>query len=453
VIRREGFIIFEVSRVIGDIHPFEVGGRRFLLSVTTGALVEVDEEAWDLVQRLKDGEDVAGHPCLAELAELVAEGVFSQGEEELWIRTAREARGRSVVKALCLNVAHSCNMRCRYCFAAEGTYRGERAVMSREVGRRAVDFLIEASGARRNLEIDFFGGEPLLNMAVVREVVDYARARGEETGKRFRFTLTTNGLLLDEETTRYLAENMDNVVLSLDGRPEVNDRMRPLPDGSGSYDRVVDRLLSLIRRRGDRSYYVRGTFTRHNLDFAADVLHLSSLGFKNISVEPAIGSGRDWSLREEDLPRVLREYEELAVEMASRGGDFEFFHFQIDLERGPCLGKRLKGCGAGTEYLAVTPAGELYPCHQFVGEAEFLLGDVFDGIHRMDLVRKFSDADLYQKRGCPDCPVRFYCGGGCYANAYARHGDITHPDELGCALHRRRVECALYLQAALRERG
>ncbi len=453
MIRREGFIIFEVSRVIGDIHPFEVGGRRFLLSVTTGALVEVDEEAWDLVQRLKDGEDVAGHPCLAELAELVAEGVFSQGEEELWIRTAREARGRSVVKALCLNVAHSCNMRCRYCFAAEGTYRGERAVMSREVGRRAVDFLIEASGARRNLEIDFFGGEPLLNMAVVREVVDYARARGEETGKRFRFTLTTNGLLLDEETTRYLAENMDNVVLSLDGRPEVNDRMRPLPDGSGSYDRVVDRLLSLIRRRGDRSYYVRGTFTRHNLDFAADVLHLSSLGFKNISVEPAIGSGRDWSLREEDLPRVLREYEELAVEMASRGGDFEFFHFQIDLERGPCLGKRLKGCGAGTEYLAVTPAGELYPCHQFVGEAEFLLGDVFDGIHRMDLVRKFSDADLYQKRGCPDCPVRFYCGGGCYANAYARHGDITHPDELGCALHRRRVECALYLQAALRERG
>ena len=358
---------------------------------------------------------------------------------------------QTVVKALCLHIAHDCNLRCSYCFAGTGEYMGHRSLMSLEVGKKAVDFLIENSGNRRNLEVDFFGGEPLMNFDVVKGIVEYAREKEKESNKNFRFTITTNGILLDEEKRAYINENMHNVVLSLDGRKEINDEVRKRIDGKGSYDRILPLIKKMVDERGEKDYYVRGTFTRKNLDFGADVLHLADLGFDQISVEPVVAakdSGLD--IRNEDLKAVCDEYERLAKEYVDRrknGQWFNFFHFMIDLEGGPCIAKRLRGCGSGTEYLAVTPEGELYPCHQFVGHKEFNLGNVYDGLNGNPIREIFSDTNVYTKPQCDSCWAKFYCSGGCAANAWQFNKDIKIPYEIGCELEKKRVECALWIKA------
>ncbi len=359
----------------------------------------------------------------------------------------------TVVKALCLHVAHDCNLACRYCFAGEGEYHGRRSLMSFEVGKKALDFLIANSGNRRHLEVDFFGGEPLMNWPVVKQLVEYGRSREKPCGKEFRFTLTTNGVLLSDEIMEFCNREMSNVVLSLDGRKEVNDRMRPFRGGAGSYDRIVPKFRKFAESRGQKNYYVRGTFTRYNLDFASDVLHFADLGFRQMSVEPVVASPEEpYALQPEDIPRILKEYDRLAVEYIKRkkeGRGFNFFHFMIDLDQGPCVAKRLSGCGSGTEYLAVTPWGDLYPCHQFVGQEEFLLGNVDEGITRTDLRDAFKLCNVYAKEKCRGCFARFYCSGGCAANAYHYDGSITGAYDIGCEMQKKRIECAIMIKAAL----
>ncbi len=356
-----------------------------------------------------------------------------------------------VVKALCLHIAHDCNLKCRYCFAEEGEYHGKRELMSAEVGKKAIDFLIKASGKRRNLEIDFFGGEPLMNFDAVKEIVEYARSLEEENGKNFRFTITTNGILLNDDIMDFINKNMHNVVLSIDGRKEVNDRMRPRAGGQGSYDTIVPKFIKLAESRNQTDYYVRGTFTRYNKDFSKDVLHLADLGFKQISVEPVVASdSEDYAITEADLPEIFEEYESLAKEMLKRkkeGRDFNFFHFMIDLTGGPCVTKRLVGCGSGTEYLAVTPSGDLFPCHQFAGREEFKMGSVYTGIEKPEIRSAFEDCNVYSKPACARCWARFYCSGGCVANSFNSHGDLISPYEIGCEMQKKRLECALMLKA------
>lgn len=358
----------------------------------------------------------------------------------------------TVVKALCLHVAHDCNLACRYCFAEEGEYHGRRALMSFAVGKKALDFLVRNSGNRVNLEVDFFGGEPLMNWQVVKELVAYGRSLEEPYHKKFRFTLTTNGVLLDDAIQEFLNREMANVVLSIDGRRKVNDRMRPFRGGQGSYDRIVPKFRKLAESRGQKNYYVRGTFTRHNLDFAEDVLHLADLGFEQISVEPVVAPDcEEYAIREEDVPRILAEYDRLALALLQRkkeGKSVHFFHFMIDLEGGPCVAKRLSGCGSGTEYLAVTPWGDFYPCHQFVGQEKFLMGNVEEGIINTDIRDQFKNCNVYAKEKCRDCFARFYCSGGCAANSYNSHGTIDDVYDIGCELQRKRIECAIMLKAA-----
>ena len=359
---------------------------------------------------------------------------------------------KTVVKALCLHIAHDCNLACRYCFAEEGEYHGRRALMSYETGKQALDFLIANSGSRRNLEVDFFGGEPLMNFDVVRQLVAYGREQEKLHDKHFRFTLTTNGVLLNDEIMEFANREMDNVVLSIDGRKEVNDRMRPFRKGAGSYDLIVPKFQKLADSRGQERYYVRGTYTHYNTDFSNDVLHLADLGFEQISVEPVVAQDSDdYALREEDIPTLLSEYDKLAAEMIQRkkeGRGFNFFHFMIDLEGGPCVYKRMSGCGSGTEYLAVTPWGDLYPCHQFVGNEDFLMGNVWDGVTNTALQDEFKCCNVYAKEKCRDCFARFYCSGGCAANAYNFHGNIKATYDLGCTLQKKRIECAIMLKAA-----
>ncbi len=359
---------------------------------------------------------------------------------------------QTVVKALCLHIAHDCNLACRYCFAGEGEYHGRRALMSYEVGKKALDFLVENSGGRVNLEVDFFGGEPLLNSQVVKDLVAYGRSLEEPYHKKFRFTLTTNGVLLNDEILEFCNREMGNIVLSIDGRREIHDLMRPFRGGQGSYDMVVPKYKKAAESRNQTDYYVRGTFTRNNLDFSKDVLHLADLGFKQISVEPVVAEKtEEYALREEDIPVLLEEYDILAKELLRRkkeGKGFHFFHFMIDLKGGPCVAKRLSGCGSGTEYLAVTPWGDLYPCHQFVGKEEFLMGNVDTGIVRTDIRDRFKECNVYAKEACKDCFAKFYCSGGCAANSHNFHGSITDVYEVGCALQRKRVECAIMIKAA-----
>ena len=364
---------------------------------------------------------------------------------------------QTVVKALCLHIAHACNLKCEYCFAGEGEYHGDRALMSPEVGKKALDFLVENSGNRRNLEVDFFGGEPLLNFDVVKELVKYGRELEKSHDKHFRFTLTTNGVLIDDDVMEFANREMDNVVLSVDGRKEIHDRMRPFHDGSGSYDKIIGKFKKFADSRNQERYYVRGTFTHFNTDFVKDVLSLADEGFKQISVEPVVADPAEaYAITEEDIPTICEGYDTLAREMLKRdkeGRGFNFFHYMIDLTGGPCIYKRLAGCGSGTEYLAVTPWGDLYPCHQFVGEEQFKLGDVFHGIENTSLVDKFKLCNVYAKPECRDCFARFFCSGGCAANAYHSHGDINQPYEIGCKLQRKRVECALMLHAAMQGCG
>ncbi len=363
----------------------------------------------------------------------------------------------TVVKALCLHIAHDCNLACRYCFAEEGEYHGRRALMSYEVGKQALDFLIANSGNRKNLEVDFFGGEPLMNFQVVKDLVAYGREQEKIHNKKFRFTLTTNGVLLNDEVMEFANKEMSNVVLSIDGRKEVNDKMRPFRNGAGSYDLIIPKFQKLAESRNQTNYYVRGTFTHNNLDFAEDVKHLAELGFKQISVEPVVAQPEEeYSLKEEDLPKCMEEYDKLAnyiIESRKAGKWFNFFHFMIDLSGGPCVAKRLSGCGSGTEYLAVTPWGDLYPCHQFVGEEEYLLGNVYEGVKATEIREEFKCSNVYSKSKCKDCFAKFYCSGGCAANAYKFHGDINDAYDIGCELQRKRVECALMIKAAEAELG
>ena len=359
---------------------------------------------------------------------------------------------KPVVKALCLHIAHDCNLACKYCFAQEGEYHGKREWMSTEVGKKALDFLIANSGNRRNLEVDFFGGEPLMNWQAVMDIVAYGRKQEKFHNKNFRFTLTTNGVLLDEGIMDFANKEMENVVLSLDGRREINDKMRPTRNGKGSYELVVPKFQEFVKRRGDKEYFIRGTFTRENLDFVEDVKHFARLGFEQISMEPVVAQeDNDYAIKAENLPQIFNQYDQLAKEMVKNHGrkeEFTFFHFLLDLEGGPCVAKRVSGCGAGTEYMAVTPTGDLYPCHQFVGKEEFLLGDVEKGIVKPEIPAGFNQCNVYSKEECKRCFAKYYCSGGCMANSHDFHKDINKVYEIGCEMERKRVECAIMLKVA-----
>lgn len=389
--------------------------------------------------------------ALVEVEQLKQDGALFT--EDIYQKYITDFKSRStVVKALCLHIAHDCNLACRYCFAGKGEYQGDRALMSFEVGKKALDFLIQNSGNRKNLEVDFFGGEPLMNFQVVKDLVKYGREQEKIHNKNFRFTLTTNGILLDDEVMEFANKEMSNVVLSIDGRKEINDYMRPSKNGKGSYELILPKFKKLAESRKQTNYYVRGTFTHNNLDFSEDVKHLAEMGFKQISVEPVVSLAEEpYAIKEEDLPFIYDQYDKLAkymIEKKKEGKDFNFFHFMIDLSGGPCVAKRLSGCGSGTEYLAVTPWGDLYPCHQFVGETDFLMGNVTEGITRTDIRDEFKCCNVYAKDKCRECFARFYCSGGCAANSYKFHEKINDVYDIGCELQKKRVECAIMIKAA-----
>ena len=392
--------------------------------------------------------------ALSDIQELIdAEELFAADIYKDYVIDFKKRQ--TVVKALCLHIAHDCNLACKYCFAEEGEYHGRRALMSFEVGKKALDFLIANSGNRINLEVDFFGGEPLMNWNVVKQLVEYGRSQEKEHNKKFRFTLTTNGVLLNDEIMEFCNREMSNVVLSLDGRPEVNDRMRPFRNGKGSYELIVPKFQKFAKSRGEKDYFVRGPFPRNNLDFGNDVLHYADLGFEKLSMEPVVAAPEEpYSIREEDLPQIMDEYDRLAKEFVKRqkeGRGFKFFHFMLDLSQGPCVAKRLSGCGSGTEYLAVTPWGDLYPCHQFVGNEEFLLGNVDTGVVNTKVRDEFKLCNVYAKEKCKNCFARFYCSGGCAANSFNFHGSITDAYDIGCEMQKKRIECAIMIRAALAE--
>lgn len=448
------------------IHQYKINGYNIVLDVESGAVHVVDDITYDvislyeensadeIVSKLKSSynEDEI-RECISEVKELVEDGqLFTEDIYEPFVEKFKEKR-QTVVKALCLHIAHDCNLACKYCFAEEGEYHGRRALMSFEVGKKALDFLVANSGNRVNLEVDFFGGEPLMNWDVVKQLVAYGRSLEKPNNKKFRFTLTTNGVLLNDEVMEFVNKEMSNVVLSLDGRKEVNDRMRPFRTGKGSYDLIVPKFQKLAESRNQTNYYIRGTFTRNNLDFSEDVKHFADLGFKQMSIEPVVGPEEDpYSIREQDLPQIMEEYDKLALEYIDRykkGNGFNFFHFMIDLTQGPCVYKRLSGCGSGTEYLAVTPWGDFYPCHQFVGNEDFLMGNVDEGITKPELVKEFGNCNVYSKEKCKNCFAKFYCSGGCAANSYNFHGTINDAYDIGCEMQRKRVECSIMIKAAL----
>lgn len=461
-----GFFVSPEERSFAVIHQYKNNGYNIVLDVNSGSVHVVDDLVYDVIALLEEGkseqETVEAlkdrYPeaelleALGECRELKEAGVLFT--EDIYEKAIFDYKARpTVVKALCLHIAHDCNLACKYCFAEEGEYHGRRALMSYEVGKKALDFLIANSGSRHNLEVDFFGGEPLMNWQVVKDLVAYGRSQEEPHNKKFRFTLTTNGVLLNDEVMDFCNREMGNVVLSIDGRPEVHDYMRPFRNGKGSYDLVLPKFQKFAKSRQGKSYYVRGTFTHNNIDFSEDVLHLADAGFDQVSVEPVVGPDtEEYSLKKEDLPTILEQYDKLAAEMVKRekeGRGFTFFHFMIDLTGGPCVYKRLSGCGSGTEYLAVTPWGDFYPCHQFVGQEKYLMGNVDEGIKRQDIVDEFKCCNVYTKEKCRNCFAKFYCSGGCAANSYNFHGTIQNAYDLGCELQRKRVECAIMIKAAL----
>ena len=462
------------------IHQYKNNGYDIIMDVSSGAVHVVEDVVYDAIACLSEQmEDMEKPTSISEeLKEAVRAkllGSYTSQDiedalqdiqelnhrEELYTKDIYEnyvvdfKKRETVVKALCLHIAHDCNLACQYCFAQEGEYHGRRALMSFEVGKKALDFLIANSGNRRNLEVDFFGGEPLMNWEVVKRLVKYGRSQEPLYNKRFRFTLTTNGVLLDDEVMEFCNQEMSNVVLSLDGRKEINDKMRPFRKGAGSYDLIVPKFQRFAESRNQTNYYVRGTFTRNNLDFSKDVLHFADLGFKQMSIEPVVASPEEpYAIREEDLPQILEEYDKLAAEYVKRkkeGRGFHFFHFMIDLQQGPCVAKRLSGCGSGTEYLAVTPWGDFYPCHQFVGQEGFLLGNVDEGITNTKLRDEFKLCNVYAKEKCKNCFARFYCSGGCAANSHHFYGSITDAYEIGCEMQKKRIECSIMIKAALAE--
>lgn len=456
------------------IHAYQLNGYNIILDVFSGSVHVVDEVAYDLIRLCETqsaGEAVevllekhAGNPeitrqelldCLDDIEALRRAGKLYT--EDVYAGKAFDFKRRTpVIKALCLHVAHTCNLNCDYCFASQGKYHGERALMSFEVGCQALEFLIAHSGSRVNLEVDFFGGEPLMNWEVVKRLVAYARSRERECNKKFRFTLTTNGVLVDDEVIDFCNREMHNVVLSLDGRREVHDRLRRTVNGKGSYDLIVPKFQEFAARRGQKNYYVRGTFTRNNLDFTNDIFHMADLGFTELSMEPVVCAPSDpYALTEADLPVLFEQYEILAREMLRRkeeGRGFTFYHYMIDLKGGPCIYKRISGCGSGTEYLAVTPWGELFPCHQFVGDPAYSMGNVWDGVTNTMLRDEFQLCNAYARPGCRDCWAKLYCSGGCAANAYHATGSIRGVYEYGCELFRKRIECAIMIQVAEAQR-
>ena len=449
------------------VHQYKNNGYNIVLDVNSGAIHVVDDVTYDVIELFEDNsakeiiEKLVDRYPQTEIEEAIQEVNELKDNEELFTEDTYKERiidfkkRQTVVKALCLHIAHDCNLACRYCFAEEGEYHGRRALMSYETGKQALDFLIANSGSRRNLEVDFFGGEPLMNWDVVKQLVAYGREQEKLHDKHFRFTLTTNGVLLNDEIMEFANKEMDNVVLSIDGRKEVHDRMRPFRKGAGSYDLIVPKFQKFAESRHQDKYYVRGTYTHFNTDFSKDVLHLADLGFKQISVEPVVAQPTDeYALKESDLPVLFDEYDRLAAEMVKRnkaGNGFNFFHFMIDLNGGPCVAKRLSGCGSGTEYLAVTPWGDLYPCHQFVGQDDFLMGNVDDGIVKPEIADDFRSCNVYSKDKCRNCFAKFYCSGGCAANSYNFHGNINDAYDVGCELQKKRIECAIMIRAAMAE--
>lgn len=454
------------------VHQYKNNGYNIVLDVCSGSVHVVDDLVYDMVSMYKEStkeeiidkitdkyndlyskEDILD--SYSDIEELESSGqLFTEDVYKDVIIDFKKRK--TVVKALCLHIAHDCNLACKYCFADEGEYHGQvRELMSLEVGKKAIDFLIENSGNRVNLEVDFFGGEPLMNFDVVKEIVAYGRSKEKEYNKNFRFTLTTNGLLINDDVIDFCNKEISNVVLSLDGRKCIHDEMRPTRNGKGSYDVIIPKFKEFVEKRGDKSYYVRGTFTRNNLDFVEDFKHMADLGFKEISIEPVVSPDDcDYSIREEDLDKIYAEYDKLAkdiIERHKQGKPITFFHYMLDLNGGPCVYKRLSGCGSGTEYLAVTPQGKLYPCHQFVGTEEFELGSVFEGVKKTEIVEDFKLCNVYAKDKCKECFARFYCSGGCAANSYQFHGSILDAYDIGCELQRKRVECAIMIKAALAE--
>ena len=475
------------------VHQYKNNGYNIVLDVNSGMVHVVDDLAYDIIEKynhidkdkqkslpdtdkdlilqeilakyrnldyreLFEGDtdnEEAVKAAVSEAFEDIEELILEEAlfTEDIYQKYITDFKSRqTVVKALCLHIAHDCNLACRYCFAEEGEYQGRRALMSYEVGKQALDFLIQNSGNRKNLEVDFFGGEPLMNFEVVKQLVAYGREQEALHNKKFRFTLTTNGILLNDDIMEFANREMSNVVLSIDGRKEVNDLMRPSRNGKGSYDLILPKFKKVAESRNQNNYYVRGTFTHNNLDFSEDVKHLAVSGFKQISVEPVVaGEEESYAIKKEDIPRIFEEYDKLArymIEKKKAGQDFNFFHFMLDLSGGPCVAKRLSGCGSGTEYLAVTPWGDLYPCHQFVGEDDFLMGNVFEGVKKTDLRDEFKCCNVYAKDKCRDCFARFYCSGGCAANSFKFHGTINDAYDIGCELQKKRVECAIMLKAA-----
>ena len=450
------------------IHQYKLGGFNIVLDVCSGAIHLVDEVAYDIIELFEQQEKETVVSLMAEKYKNISESEIKecynqiaelkkQGElfvEDTFEEIAGELKEKTagVVKALCLHVAHTCNLNCEYCFASQGKYNGERAVMSFETGKRALDFLVENSGTRRNLEVDFFGGEPLMNWDVVKKLVLYARSIEKQHNKNFRFTLTTNGVLIDDEVIEFANREMSNVVLSLDGRKEIHDAYRVDYNGNGSWEKIVPKFQRFVEKRGNKDYYIRGTFTHANPDFLKDIEVMLDLGFTELSMEPVVcAKGDKAELTEEDLPVVFSQYEKLAELMLKRkkeGKPFTFYHYMIDLKGGPCIYKRISGCGSGTEYMAVTPWGDLYPCHQFVGDEKYKLGDIFEGVVNKNIQNEFLSCNVYERKECKDCWARLYCSGGCAANAYHSTGSIKGIYEYGCELFKKRMECAIMLAVA-----
>ena len=453
------------------IHCYKLGGLNIVLDVFSGSVHVVDEVAYDIIgmyestdrdeivntilEKYADKEDVTKeeiYECIEQIGELKSAGKLFTSDSFEPMADKLKQKTAGVVKALCIHIAHACNLNCAYCFAAQGKYSGDRALMSFEVGKQALDFLVENSGTRRNLEVDFFGGEPLMNFDVVKQLVSYARSIEKEKNKNFRFTLTTNGVLIDDDVIDFANKEMSNVVLSLDGRKEVHDRYRIDYAGNGSWDKIVPKFQRLVEARGGKNYYMRGTFTHANPDFLNDIKEMLSLGFNELSMEPVVCAPNDpAALTNDDMPIVFEQYEKLAELMLERhraGKPFTFYHYMIDLKGGPCIYKRVSGCGSGTEYMAVTPWGDLYPCHQFVSDEKFKLGNVWDGVLNTEIQNEFMACNVYSRPECSDCWAKLYCSGGCAANAYHATGSVTGIYKYGCELFRKRMECAIMIEAA-----
>lgn len=453
------------------IHQYKLNGFNIVIDICSGSIHAVDEVAYDIIgmykdktadeicaeilEKYKDREDVTEEEvrlCISDVQTLENAGKLFTPDTFEPEADRFKAKSGNIIKALCLHVAHTCNLNCGYCFASQGNYHGDRGIMSFEVGKRALDFLVENSGNRTNLEVDFFGGEPLMNWDVVKQLVNYARSIEKEAGKNFRFTLTTNGVLIDDDVIEFANKEMHNVVLSLDGRKEIHDAVRVDYAGNGSWDRIVPKFQKFVKERGNREYYMRGTFTHANPDFTKDINVMLDLGFNKLSMEPVVCAPEDAAaLTQEDMPIVLEQYEILAKDMLKKekeGNPYTFYHYMIDLKGGPCIYKRISGCGSGTEYMAVTPWGDLYPCHQFVGEEKFRLGNVFDGVTNNEVREDFRSCNVYARPECKDCWAKLYCSGGCAANAYHATGSIRGIYEYGCELFKKRMECAIMMQVA-----